>query len=257
MSALRVEGVTVRFGGVEALSDVSLAVEAGEVCGVIGPNGAGKTTLFDAVSGLCRLSAGRISLAGADVTRLSAVRRARLGLRRTFQRQQVFGRLSVLDNLLAATEWRGGGGGLAADLFGLPSRRRIERRRRQRALAVLDACGLADRADAYAANLPAGLARLVEVGRAIVDEPQVLLLDEPTSGLDAAESARLAGVVARLAEAGDTAILLVEHDVTFVAETCGRLVVLDLGRVLADGPVAVVRSDPRVRAAYLGEEVAR
>jgi branched-chain amino acid transport system ATP-binding protein len=252
MSALRIEGVTVRFGGVEALADVSLTAAAGEVCGVIGPNGAGKTTLFDAVSGLCRPAAGRILLGGADVTGFGAVRRARLGLRRTFQRQQVFGRLTVLENLLAATEWRGGGGGLAADLLGAPSRRRLERRRREQAREVLDTCGLAGRAEEYAANLPVGLARLVEVARAVVDRPRVLLLDEPTSGLDAAESARLAGVIARLAESGETAILLVEHDVAFVAETCERLVVLDLGRVLADGPADTVRVDPRVRAAYLG-----
>jgi branched-chain amino acid transport system ATP-binding protein len=252
MTALRVDGVSVAFGGVRALSGVSLAVTAGEVCGVIGPNGAGKTTLFDAISGLCRSSAGRILLGGTDVTRLGAVRRARLGLRRTFQRQQLFGRLTVLENLLAATEWRGGGGGLAADLLGLPSRRRVERRRRERCRVVLEACGLADRADEYAGNLPVGLARLVEVARAVVDEPAVLLLDEPTSGLDAAESARLAGTIARLAATRATAILLVEHDVGFVASACSRLVVLDLGRVIADGSAAAVRADPRVRAAYLG-----
>ncbi len=244
--ALSVQGVTVRFGGVEALSGVSLDVAAGELCGVIGPNGAGKTTLFDVVSGLCRPAAGRIELGGTDVTRTSAVRRARLGMRRTFQRQQVFGRLTVLENLLAAMEWRDRR--LAADLLGI---RTARPERRRRALDVLELCGLADKAGEYAARLPAGPARLVEVARAVVDEPTVLLLDEPTSGLDAAESDRLAGAITRLAP--EAAVLLVEHDVTFVTGLCPRLVVLDLGRVLADGATHQVRADPRVRAAYLGE----
>ncbi|NUP79498.1 MAG: ATP-binding cassette domain-containing protein [Nonomuraea sp.] len=124
---LAVSGVSVAFGGVKALDDVSFEVAAGQVCGVIGPNGAGKTTLFDVLSGLRRPSAGRVAVAGRDLTRVSAVGRARAGVRRTFQRTQVFGRLTVGDNVLAALDWRGGGGGLAADLVGRPGRRRIER----------------------------------------------------------------------------------------------------------------------------------
>ncbi|NUP61854.1 MAG: ATP-binding cassette domain-containing protein, partial [Nonomuraea sp.] len=121
---LAVSGVSVAFGGVKALDDVSFEVAAGQVCGVIGPNGAGKTTLFDVLSGLRRPSAGRVAVAGRDLTRVSAVGRARAGVRRTFQRTQVFGRLTVGDNVLAALDWRGGGGGLAADLVGRPGRRR-------------------------------------------------------------------------------------------------------------------------------------
>ncbi len=251
-AVLKVEELSVRFGGVQALTGVSLAVPVGEICGVIGPNGAGKTTLFDAISGLCRPSQGRILLDGIDVTGVSAVGRARLGLRRTFQRQQLFGRLTVLENLLAAMEWRGGGGGLGADLLGLPGRRRLERQRRERAMLVLEECGLADRAHLLAASLPVGLARLVEVARAIVDEPRVLLLDEPASGLDAAESELLAATIRRVDSNQRTAILLVEHDVRFVVDTCARLVVLNLGRVLAEGPAGQVRDDPAVQAAYLG-----
>ncbi|WP_431901022.1 ABC transporter ATP-binding protein [Nonomuraea sp. bgisy101] len=247
-SALAVEGVCVAFGGVRALSEVSFAVPEGQVCGVIGPNGAGKTTLFDVVSGLRRPQSGRVLVSGTDVTGVSAVRRARAGLRRTFQRTQVFGRLTVADNVLAAMEWRGGGGGVLADLAGLPGRRRLEAARRERVEEVLDLCGLPALRDAYAAALPVGQRRLVELARALADRPSVLLLDEPTSGLDADQTARLREVIAAL----DTTVLLVEHDMGFVMDTCDHLVVLDLGKVIATGPPSSIRADPVVRAAYLG-----
>ncbi|MFI6926065.1 ABC transporter ATP-binding protein [Nonomuraea spiralis] len=245
---LAVEGVSVAFGGVRALDGVTFEAGPGQVCGVIGPNGAGKTTLFDVVSGLRRPVAGRVRLAGRDVTGMPAVRRARAGVRRTFQRTQVFGRLTVAQNVLAALDWHGGGGGLAADLAGWPGRRRIERERGTRVAEVLDLCGLTPLRDAYAAALPVGQRRLVELARALADRPRLLLLDEPTSGLDAAQTARLAEVVRTL----DTTVLLVEHDMGFVMEICDRIVVLDLGRVIASGTPAQVRDDPVVRAAYLG-----
>ncbi|MEV1239535.1 ABC transporter ATP-binding protein [Nonomuraea sp. NPDC050022] len=245
---LAVRDLSVAFGGVTALDAVSFEVPEGQVCGVIGPNGAGKTTLFDVVSGLRRPSGGRVRVAGADMTAVAPVRRARAGVRRTFQRTQVFGRLTVADNVLAALDWHGGGGGLMADLTGLPARRRLERERRARVAEVLELCGLAALRDAYAAALPVGQRRLVELARAIADRPRLLLLDEPTSGLDADQTVRLRAVVAAL----DTTVLLVEHDMGFVMDTCDRLVVLDLGRVIATGTPAQVRDDPVVRAAYLG-----
>ncbi|GIH96678.1 hypothetical protein Psi01_73080 [Planobispora siamensis] len=247
-AALAVEAVSVSFGGVHALSGVSFEVPEGQVCGVIGPNGAGKTTLFDVISGLRRPTSGSVTMAGRDVTAVPAVRRARAGLRRTFQRTQVFGRLTVADNVLTAMEWRGGGGGLLADLAGLPSRRARERERRRRADEVLDLCGLTELRGAYAAALPVGQRRLVELARALADGPSLLLLDEPTSGLDAEQTARLGEVVRSL----NTTTLLVEHDMSFVMEVCDRLVVLDLGKVIAVGTPAEVRDDPAVRAAYLG-----
>ncbi|GAA3617090.1 ABC transporter ATP-binding protein [Nonomuraea rosea] len=245
---LAVDGVSVWFGGVKALDEVSFEVDEGCVQGVIGPNGAGKTTLFDVVSGLCRPSEGRVSLAGHDLTRVSPVKRARAGLRRTFQRTQVFGRLTVADNVLAALDWHGGGGGLAADLAGWPGRRRLERERRERVAEVLELCGLTGLRDAYAAALPVGQRRLVELARALADRPRLLLLDEPTSGLDADQTVRLAAAVRALG----TTVLLVEHDMGFVMETCDRIVVLDLGRVIATGTPEAIRQDPVVRAAYLG-----
>ncbi len=246
--AIEVTGVGVSFGGIRALNEVTFAVEEGRTYGVIGPNGAGKTTLFDVVTGLRRPTQGSVSLHGADVTATGALGRSRMGIRRTFQRPQVFGRLTVLDNVLTALEWHGGGGGLFGDLFALPSRRAHERERRERARAVLERCGLSSLADAYAADLPIGQRRMVELARAIVDDPSVLLLDEPTSGLDADQSARFAEVIAGL----DVTILLVEHDVGFVMDTCERLIVLNLGEVIAEGTPSQIREDPVVRAAYLG-----
>jgi branched-chain amino acid transport system ATP-binding protein len=245
---LVIEGVSVAFGGVRALEEVSFEVPEGQVCGVIGPNGAGKTTLFDVVSGLRRPDAGRVRLRGRDLTGTSPAARARAGVRRTFQRTQVFGRLTVADNVLAALDWHGGGGGLVADLAGWPGRRRRERERRERVAEVLELCGLTPLREAYAAALPVGRRRLVELARALADRPALLLLDEPTSGLDAAQTARLAEVVRAL----ETTVLLVEHDMGFVMDVCDHVVVLDLGRVIAAGAPAAVREDPVVRAAYLG-----
>ncbi|MDL4771568.1 ABC transporter ATP-binding protein [Actinomadura xylanilytica] len=243
-----IEDVSVRFGGVHALSGVSFTVAEGQTCGVIGPNGAGKTTLFDVVTGLRRPTSGAVRLRGEDVTSTGAVQRSRLGVRRTFQRPQVFGRLTVLDNVLAAVEWRGGGGGLAADLVGRRARRRLEGERRDRAAEVLERCGIGALASDYAADLPIGQRRMVELARAIADDPSVLLLDEPTSGLDADQAALFAAVIGAL----DATVLLVEHDVGFVMAACERIVVLDLGTVIADGDPAGIRADAAVRAAYLG-----
>jgi branched-chain amino acid transport system ATP-binding protein len=249
---LGLERVSVHFGGIAALTDVDLAVDAGEVCGLIGPNGAGKTTLFDVVSGVRIPETGRVVLDGGDVTRWPAARRARAGLRRTFQRVQTYGWLSIEDNVLAALEWRGGGGGLPADLVGLPTRRRRERERRERVAHVLDLCGLTAVADRPAGSLPMGLARMVELARAIVDPPRVLLLDEPTSGLGDNEMARLGERIRAIQAEESCAVLLVEHDVGFVMEQCDRIAVLNLGEVIAIGSAKEIQSNAAVRTAYLG-----
>jgi branched-chain amino acid transport system ATP-binding protein len=250
---LELVGVTVRFGGITALADVDLSVGTGEVLGLIGPNGAGKTTLFDVVSGVNTPNAGRVILDGDDITRLGAVGRARRGLRRTFQRVQTFGWLSVEDNVLTALEWHGGGGGMLADLVSFPTRRRREKARRARAEAVIEQCGLSAVAKEPAGSLPIGLARMVEVARAIADEPRLLMLDEPTSGLDATESNRLGELIQAIRRDGACSVLLVEHDVGFVMNQVDRIAVLDLGRVLAVGEPEDIQQDPRVRTAYLGE----
>jgi branched-chain amino acid transport system ATP-binding protein len=238
---LRVESAAVRFGGVQAVADLSLHCPAGSVTGLIGPNGAGKTTLFNVITGLQRPDSGRVLLGDRDITRLSAQRRAKAGLARTFQRLEVFGSLTVRENVLLAAELRRG-----------------LRRRGEAPSATADRLlhdvGLAAVADHQAGSLPTGSARLLELARALATEPAVLLLDEPGSGLGEAESQALGDLL--LAVAGDgTAVLLVEHDVELVMRVCQHVYVLDFGELLCEGPPAHVQADPSVQAAYLGAEL--
>jgi branched-chain amino acid transport system ATP-binding protein len=249
---LGITNVTVRFGGITALKGVSMTLAPGEVLGLIGPNGAGKTTLFDVVSGLRTPQEGLIELNGTDITRWSPMRRSQAGMARTFQVVQMFGWLSVLDNVVAALDSEGGGGGFLADLVAFPTRSRREHARRERARETLEECGLSSIANQPAGSLPIGLARMVELARAIVDRPKVLLLDEPTSGLDAHEAGRLAERIASIAADHRCGVLLVEHDMDFLMRECHRVVVLNLGQVLAEGTAREIRSDAAVRSAYLG-----
>ena len=228
------------------MADVDLTLDEGEFLSIIGPNGAGKTTLFDCIAGVRRPKAGTITLEGRDITNAPAVTRARLGITRTFQRQQVFGRLTVEENLLTATEWHGGGGGILADLVAFPPRKKIERRRREAVNDVLGMCGL----EPFRHTI--GTARMVELGRALAEAPSLLLLDEPTSGLGGAEGEHLSEVIRRLRGELSCAILLVEHDITFVMSHCDRIVVLQLGEVLAEGTPSEIQANPEVRNAYLG-----
>jgi branched-chain amino acid transport system ATP-binding protein len=231
---------------------VSLRANRDEVCGLIGPNGAGKTTLFDVISGVRRPDHGCVRLNGKDISNLRSSSRARLGLRRTFQRVQVFGWLTVEDNVLAATEWRGGGGGAVADLVGFRSRRRRERERRVLAQAALERCGLTDVSGELAGSLPIGIARMVEFARATVDEPRVLLLDEPASGLDEVEAERLGQLIRNVRNEIGCSVIVVEHNAGFIMEHCDRVVVLAVGAVLAEGTPEEVRRNAAVRSAYLG-----
>jgi branched-chain amino acid transport system ATP-binding protein len=238
---LAVEGVSVRFGGVQALDAVSLTAAAGAVTGLIGPNGAGKTTMFNVITGLEAPGSGRVTLVGRDVSGLSAHRRARLGLARTFQRLEIFGSMTARQNVLAAAEFRNGwsrdarvDAGAVAD-------------------EILRRVGLSAVADARADALPTGLARLVELGRALATRPSLLLLDEPGSGLDSTETEALGDLLLDLAADG-MAVLLVEHDVELVMRICDTVHVLDFGRRIASGVPAEVQADPAVQAAYLGAE---
>jgi branched-chain amino acid transport system ATP-binding protein len=248
---LDVRDVSQRFGGVRAVDGVDLAVKAGTVHGLIGPNGAGKTTLFDCIAGLRPPSSGSIYFNGRDITNVSAVKRARLGIRRTFQRQQPIGWLTVAENVQAALDWHGGGGGTIADLLALPTRRRLEAARRATVDEALERCHLTHLADERAGLLPIGQARLLELARAIVDQPTMLLLDEPTSGLGEAEAAITASVIRDMRSSG-VSVLLVEHDMPFVMSMCDVVTVLELGTVIAEGTPAEVQSDDAVRLAYLG-----
>jgi branched-chain amino acid transport system ATP-binding protein len=233
--SLEVSEVTVTFGGRRALDDVAIAAEPGRVTGLIGPNGAGKSTLFDVICGLRRPVAGRIALDGKDVTRQGPARRARHGMARTFQRLELFGRLSVRENLMVAAE-------LGPD-------RRHPARAVDEIIARLDLGEVAGRpADA----LSTGTGRLVEVGRALAVRPRFLLLDEPAAGQDAEETSRFAALLRSLAGEGTT-VVLVEHDMSLVMGVCDDVYVLDLGKIIATGPPDVIRRDQAVLAAYLGD----
>jgi ABC-type branched-subunit amino acid transport system ATPase component len=253
--ALEVGEVTVRFGGLLALENVSLTVQEGSVAGLIGPNGAGKTTLFNAVTGVHPPTAGRVQIFGRDVSAWSPHKRARLGVGRTFQRLELFGSLTVLENLVMAAETHLGRGNVFTDLLALPATIETRWEAEERALAVLDLIGMSDRAAERAGDLPLGLSRLVELGRALCTEPKLLLLDEPSSGLRLEESRRLAGLLASLRTDQGMSLLVVEHDMAFVLGLCDDITVLDFGRVIAGGTPEEIRRDPVVQAAYLGEEV--
>ena len=238
-AALTVEDVTVQFGGNVALDRVSFSAEAGVVTGLIGPNGAGKTTLFNVVTGLQNPTRGRVLLGDRDVTRLAPHKRARAGLGRTFQRLELFSLLSVRSNIR-----------VAADLHrGYTRDRGID----PDAVAdeILERLGIGALAESRVDQLPTGLARLVEVGRALATRPRVLLLDEPASGQDETETAALADLLRALAADG-MAVVLVEHDVDLVMQTCERIHVLDFGEILAVGSAAEIQSNPAVLTAYLG-----
>ena len=252
--AIEARGVTVRFGGILALDHLSFTVPAGQRCGILGPNGAGKTTLLDVLSGMNRPSAGEVWFQGVNITREGPVQASRRGLRRTFQRHQPFGWLSVEDNVLTALEWPGRGRRIVSDLLALPSQRRRRDLSMERVQEVLEQCGLSDLRDHAAASLPIGKIRLLEFARAIADSPKLLLLDEPTSGLAARDAHRLGEVMTQINDQSGCSYILVEHDVEFVTRTCERLIVLDQGTLLADGHPDEVLTSNAVVDAYIGQD---
>jgi sulfate-transporting ATPase len=243
---LDVRDLTVRFGGVLALSDVSLSVEPGEVVGLIGPNGAGKTTLIDAVTGFARGYRGRVTLNGTVLDRWSARRRARAGLGRSFQSLELFEDVTVRENLQTASDPRDLLGYLVALVW--PRRTHLG----AAALAAARTFELGGDLDRCPCDLSFGKRRLVAIARAIAAEPSVLLLDEPAAGLDDHERAELGDLIRRLAREWGIAILLVEHDVSMVFSICDRVVVIDFGTKIAEGTPAEIRDDDRVVTAYLG-----
>lgn len=243
------EHVTKSFSGVTALANVSLEVFEGERVGLIGPNGAGKTTLFNCILGLSPVSRGTVTLDGNDVTGEPVHVRARLGMGRTFQRIELFSGATVREHLLIAERTRRGTGRLWKDLLGRgrPTAEEIDA-----CDDVLERLGLAALADEPIEHLSLGQGRLVEVGRALMTRPRILLLDEPSSGLDRQETADLAATLRSIQEERGCAVLLVEHDVELVSSFTERSYVLDFGIVIAEGPTSTVLSDPAVRDAYLG-----
>ncbi len=230
----------MNFGGAAALTDVNITAAAGAITGLIGPNGAGKTTLFNCVTGLLEPTSGRVLLEGDEITSLAPFRRARRGVARTFQRLELFTSLSVRDNIRVAGEIRGRW-----------SRSKVDPRAETD--EVIELLGLTSLADRDVAEIPTGMARRVEMGRALMTRPKILLLDEPASGQDEQETEEFGELLMQLCAQG-TAILLVEHDVSLVMKVCSYIQVLDFGRVIASGTPSEIQTNPAVLEAYLGED---
>jgi branched-chain amino acid transport system ATP-binding protein len=246
---LELQDVTVRFGGVVAVDGVSLTVDRGTVHAIIGPNGAGKTTLFNAISGLVPITEGRISYLGEDLTKLSARERAHRRIARTFQNPALVDALTVVENVQVGG-YSQTKSSVVAEVLHLPRSRAAERLSRADSIAALEELGINADADAPVSALPLGVRKAVDIARAWVARPQLLLMDEPTSGLDGREIEEIEEALGRVR--GDLTVVVIAHHLDFVMRLADRVTVLEFGKVIASGPPEEVRRDPRVVAAYIG-----
>jgi branched-chain amino acid transport system ATP-binding protein len=248
---LKVDGLTKRYFGLTAVDDVSYEVEAGTIVGLIGPNGSGKSTSIDCISGFQPADAGRWSLSGVDLTGLAPHRIARAGLTRSFQTVRAYDELTLLENLCVAAQENDGIGWLQALLRGKPLRR-ADAAAEARGRDLLATVGLADYADAPAAILSYGQRKLLAIAASMMARPKLVVLDEPVAGVNPTMVKRIEAVIRKLNAEGVT-LLIVEHNVDFIMSLCSRVIVLDAGAKIADGPPSLIRSDSRVLAAYLGK----
>src|SRR5438067_6686233 len=253
MSVLETTGVSIRFGGLQALQDVSLRVGEFEIVGLIGPNGAGKTTVFNCITGFYRPDFGRVWFKDADVSELPTHERSALGMGRTFQQVGLVKSTTVLDNLLTAQHTAVEYGAIAG-MVGSPPSIRVERKLRRRADAILDILHLAALRDTPVQGLPYGTLKRVEIATALATDPDLLLLDEPSSGMGPEEAHRLGDELLELRNLFDLSILMIEHHVPLVVRVCDYVYVLNFGRLLTEGLPGDVQRHPAVVAAYLGEE---